>query len=93
MRVLQLARDGGERQDVKVIIRSLVREKFLVALTDEIIVVLESQQVGGKCRLGVVAQDAGLETVVCGLCVPIAMIASNDYKPVHVFHKDTSKYL
>ena len=85
---MQLHGNGGEGEDVIILVLHLLRQEFLVTFSDEIVAPLIYQKVLGKEGLRVVADHACGKTVVCGLDVPIAVIDADDFDAVEIFHCD-----
>ena len=84
--IVELHGDGGQGQEIELIVFGLFSNELLVALSDQIITFVVDQHILGEKRLCIKAQDTGPEAVVGGFGVPVAVVHADDYDSVQFFH-------
>ena len=80
----QLPSNGGEGQDIIVLVQRLVGYKLLVFLPDGVVTALIDQKVALEGGLLVVDGHAGSEAGVTGLNIPKAVVDPDDDGPIAV---------
>ena len=83
---IQLSGNGGEGEDIVVIVGHLVGDKFLVFLANQVILALINKQITLEGRLFVIGCDTGFEAAVGSLDIAVAMVDADD-NGVGVVHK------
>ena len=82
----QLLGDCRKGQHIVILVLDLVRCKFLVPLTDEIIPTAIDQHICRKQRLMVIGGDAGGKTEICRFHIPVPVVDADDFCVVDRFH-------
>ena len=88
--IVQFHGNGGEGENVIILVLHLLRQEFLVTFSDEIVAPLIYQKVLGKEGLRVVRGHACGETMVCCFDIPVAVVDANDFDSVEIFHCNKS---
>ena len=78
--------DGGERQQIVVLVVRLDRAVLLVPFADEVILAGIDQHIPGEQRFGIISGNSGAKTVVCGFDVAVARVHGNDHFVLIQFH-------
>lgn len=81
---VQLSADGGEGENIIVLVRHLVRKKLLVIFSDEVEPAFIDQKIALEGRLLVVGCHTGLEAGVRHFDVAVAVVNADDYGLVSV---------
>lgn len=84
---IQLSGNGGKSENIVVVVGHLVGDKFLVFLTDQIILALINKQIAFEGRLLVVGCGTRFEAAVGGLDVAVAVVDADDNGVGVVVHK------
>ena len=82
----QLLGDSRKGQHIVILVLDLVRSKFLVPLTDEIIPAAVDQHIRCKQRLVVIGGDAGRKAAIGRFHIPVPVVDADDFCVVDRFH-------
>ena len=82
----QLHGNGGQSEDVVILVQGFLSGIGLVTLTDQVVAALVDQHIFGEQGFCVVGGQAGTETEICRFHVSVPGIHTDDFDVVDCFH-------